>query len=488
MIRLSESDLRITAADYLLYRKCPRSLHRKLSGQGIPTLSEADNLYPVVSDRSRLRELLRQRFSGDEGSAAHAFGIDFDVRCAHGIFEAGVDVRHPQKPDGKAGVLVREATSIKEAYLREAAFVDYCFAACGERLERTFIYHVNKSYERVGQLDLDALFVARDVTRRVSKVADETAVELEVLRGELEADPTLEHYRDVRCSRRRTCPVCSEDLAVVEAGHVSTLHRGGRLVGELLEEGFTMIADVPVERLVHRRQQIQQKALRERVPHVDVEALRAFLDRLVYPIGYLDFEATSTAIPAFDHMRPWEHIPYLYSLHVEHTAGALAHTSFIMRPGMDDREALADRLVVAASACGSIVVYSAGFERGILRRLAEAVPAQREELTRLVERIVDLLEPFNEFSFYHHEQKGKVSLKTVLPVLTDRDYSEEKVRDGYTANLAYRYLAEGGEDRSATQAKLLSDLTSYCALDTMAMVHIVRELRQLAHDAADPSA
>ena len=442
----------------------------------------------MASDRDRLRELIRQRFGGGDGSPARPSGVEFEVRRVHGIFEAAVDVRHLQKPDGVAGVLVREGTSIKEAYLREAAFVDYCFAASGDRLSRTYVYHVNKSYERVGRLDLDALFIERDVTRRVSKLAEETATELERLRGELESDPTLERYRDVPCSRRKTCPVCSEGLADVESGHISTLHRGGQLVGELLEEGFTMITDVPVERLVHRRQQIQQKALREGVPHVDIEALRVFLDRLVPPIGYLDFEATSTAVPVFDHVRPWEHIPYLYSLHVEHSGEHVEHSSFIMRPGMDDREALVARLVSEASACGSIVVYSAGFERGILGRLAEAVPAHRDALILLVDQIVDLLEPFNEFSFYHHEQKGKVSLKTVLPVLTDRDYSDEAVRDGYTANLAYRHLAEGGDDRAAAQAKLLSDLTSYCALDTMAMVHIVRELRQLAHDAPEAPA
>jgi len=443
-------------------------LHRRLSGEGIPALSEADNLYPVTSDRALLRELLRQRFTRGGGSIVRPSPVEFDVQCAHGILQASVDLRHPQKPGGTAGVLVREATSIKESYLREAAFVDYCFAEHDERLERIYVYHVNKSYERLGPLDLDALFIARDVTRRVRRLAEETAHELERLQQDLAEDPTLERYRDVRCSRRKSCPVCSEDLSVVESGHVSTLHRGGRLVGELLEEGFTMITDVPVQ-----------------VPHVDIEALSDFLARLVYPIGYLDFEATSAAVPAFDHVRPWEHIPYLYSLHVEHPGDVITHTSFIMRPGMDDRERLVDRLVSEASACGSIVVYSAGFERGILKRLAEAVPTHRDALSRLVEQIVDLLEPFNEFSFYHHEQKGKVSLKTVLPVLTDRDYSAEEVRDGYTANLAYRYLAEGGEDRAAAQATLLSHLTSYCALDTMAMVHIVRELRQLAHDAPE---
>jgi hypothetical protein len=153
-----------------------------------------------------------------------------------------------------------------------------------------------------------------------------------------------------------------------------------------------------------------------------------------------------------------------------------------MEPGADGRAEMIERLIADAGDHGSIVVYSAGFERGILQRLARLVPERAGELRGLEERIVDLLDPFREFSYYHHEQRGKVSLKAVLPVLTDRDYSQEQVQDGYTANLLYRYLAERQDASSEVRTKLLADLVSYCAMDTMAMVHIVRELRQLAHE------
>ena len=148
-------------------------------------------------------------------------------------------------------------------------------------------------------------------------------------------------------------------------------------------------------------------------------------------------------------------------------------------PGTDGRVAMVERLVADAGGCGALVVYSAGFERGLLQRLAEIVPEHAEAIDRLVRRIVDLLDPFREFDYYHHEQRGKVSLKTVLPVLTRRDYSEEAVQDGYTANLAYRYLAEFPSLDEQARTRLLEDLTSYCAMDTMAMVHIVQELRRV---------
>lgn len=501
MTRLSASEPRITAGDFLLYLRCPRALHVRLSSGALPESMEADRLYPIRSDRERLRELARSRYPGgvqapplDLTGAPNDRDVQpgatlFNARCYHEPFEAAADVWLPTRPEGMAAVLVREGTSVKESCIREAAFLDYCFEGCSAQPARIVLLHVDKSYERSGEPDAGALFVERDLTRRVRRVRAEVDAELERLRRELDADPTLERYRETMCSRPRSCPVCSADVPAVGYDHVRNLHRGGPLVNELLDDGITTISGIPAERLTHPRQQIQRRTVVDRGPHVDARSLAQFLGRLSYPIAYLDFEATSTAIPPFEHVRPWEHVPYLYSLHVETEDGSLSHRSFIMRPGFDERAAMAEHLAADTEGCESVVVYSAGFERGILARLSAVHPEHGQTLVGLAQRIVDLLEPFSEFAYHHYEQAGKVSLKAVLPVLTNENYADETIRDGYTANLAYRHLTERGlltgeqspdRPRNVSTEQLLAELTSYCAMDTMAMVHIVRALRALA--------
>ena len=402
-----------------------------------------------------------------------------DATCFFEPFVATADVRIARGPNRSALVLVREGASVKESYLREAAFLHFCFRGCGATPERIYVHHVNKSYHRSGSLDPDGLFTEADVTRRVQKLAPETSAELERLRGEIEEDPVLERYRDTLCSRPRGCPVCSQALPERGDDHVSTLHRGGSLIQELLAEGITLITDIPSERLVHRRQEIQQQALLRGRPHVDMPALRRFLERLVPPVSYLDFEAVCTAIPPFDGVRPWEHVPYLYSVHRETANGAIAHAHYVMEPGRDARREMLRRLFSDLGEQGSIVVYSAGFERGVLSRLADLVPESAPRVRATLDRIIDLLVPFSDFAVYHQGQGGKLSLKRVLPALTRRDYSDLTIQDGYTANLAYRYLSERPVS-AETSASVVADLVRYCALDTMAMVHIVRELREMA--------
>ena len=52
------------------------------------------------------------------------------------------------------------------------------------------------------------------------------------------------------------------------------------------------------------------------------EAIRNFLDKLEYPIYYLDYETMSPPIPKFKGMRPYQRIPFQYSLHIQRSKGA----------------------------------------------------------------------------------------------------------------------------------------------------------------------
>ena len=51
-------------------------------------------------------------------------------------------------------------------------------------------------------------------------------------------------------------------------------------------------------------------------PHVDRQAIRGFLSSLEYPLYYLDFETIGPAVPLFDRIRPYQNIPFQFSVHV----------------------------------------------------------------------------------------------------------------------------------------------------------------------------
>ena len=486
MTPTTSSEPSFTAADYIEYLRCPRTAHLRLTGEW----PNEPVTFPVPSDRDEVRAHAVAHLRFPQGAS-------FDRWFADAPFIAHADVWHRQKPEGFASVLIREASSLKQAYLIESMFIRMCAGASGELPARQFVYHLDKHYEHSPDRNPATLYIAADVTRRSRIMLREHEKRLGELRDQLAADPFLEAYRNRPCDRAHSCPVCSLGRPEVPDWHITTLYRGGELVSTLAEQGYNNIVHVPEDLLPHPRQRIQQRTLATGEPHVDSDGLEGFIDGLVYPLHYLDFEAVSSAIPRHPGTRPWEHVPYLFSVHTEPAPGAsLDHHALAMKPGKDERRQLIDALVGALSGPGGVVVYGAPFESGVLARLARDFPERAEEIEDIRSRIVDLLTPFKEFLYYDSRQRGRASLKTVLRVFSEDIYHGLPVRDGYHANIAFRYLerlADGGPGAASAgqpegasgwfglePGKIVDALVQYCTMDTLAMVKIVATLREIA--------
>src|SRR6185503_14846867 len=78
------------------------------------------------------------------------------------------------------------------------------------------------------------------------------------------------------------------------------------------------------------RQAIHIAATELQTALVDEPQVRRFLDGLTYPLFFLDFETFGTAIPLLDGVRPYQQVPFQFSLHVRREPdGPLTHHSFL---------------------------------------------------------------------------------------------------------------------------------------------------------------
>ncbi len=125
---------------------------------------------------------------------------------------------------------------------------------------------------------------------------------------------------------------------------------------------------------------------------------------------------------------------------------------------------------------GSVIVFNASFEKSRLREGVELMP-QFQSWWRSVEpRIVDLLDPFRAFDFYHADQRGSASIKSVLPVITGSGYEQLAIQDGGTASRLY-LAAVFGEMAAGERSRIFTELDDYCGLDTRGMIGIVEVLQ-----------
>jgi hypothetical protein len=72
-----------------------------------------------------------------------------------------------------------------------------------------------------------------------------------------------------------------------------------------------------------------------------------------------------------------------------------------------------------------------------LEECCEALPEFTSWLRGVEKRIVDLLQPFRGFRYYHPAQKGSASMKAVLPALTGQGYDDLAIQEGNTASLEF---------------------------------------------------
>jgi hypothetical protein len=208
--------------------------------------------------------------------------------------------------------------------------------------------------------------------------------------------------------------------------------------------------------------------------------LQAALDELGPPAFYLDFETLSPAIPLYPGTRPYDTIPFQWSLHHVDATGSRTHRRFLADGRSDPRCSFAAALLEALAGTSEPVLVYSPFESARLGELADGYPDMAPALAAIRHRLRDLL-PIMRGHVYFPRFQGSYSLKTVAPVLAPRVTFDdlEDIADGRAASAAMARIAQG-EIEPDEEAALRRALLSYCERDTLALVELHRALRDLA--------
>lgn len=374
---------------------------------------------------------------------------------------------------------VKSSTSVKEVHLADLAFQTWVVRGAGVPVRRACLVRLDSSYVRQGEIDPTGLFAIDDLTTEVEAYLDLVPSEL-ARQQEIAALPAApEAAIGPRCKNPHGCPLIPVCWKGVPESSVLDLVRGGTKAWELYHQGVRHVAAIPPHVELSERQRIQVEAARTGEPKVDRAAIAAFLAGLVHPVHCLDFETFQVPLPPFDGARPWQQIPFQWSLHVVDAPGARPRTAAFLADGDGDpRLEFLESLRVALAPQGAIVAFNVGFERQRLEEAAEVLPEHGEWVASLAPRFVDLLEPFARFDYYHPAQNGSASLKAVLPVLGARGYDHLEVQEGTAAAREFLRLRSGAVE-PAERERVRQALLDYCGRDTEGMVEIVAALEQL---------
>jgi hypothetical protein len=373
---------------------------------------------------------------------------------------------------------VKSSTSVKEHHYLDAAFQYFVMEKAGLDISGISVIHINNKYVRHGELNLKHLFHKVSIRHQVLQLQESIAEKVQDLLAisSMPESPAVEI--GPHCMMPHPCNFMDQCWGHISSPSVFDLaHLGTLKKFDLYYQGYVKLDEIPEGYTLSAGQRLQIKSTIGQEVHIDREALGNWLDSLQYPLFFMDFECFQPAVPLYEGSRPFQQVPFQFSVHriLEDGAG-LEHVAFIGDPLPDPRLDFLQALLKAVEENGTVLAYNKSFEISRLKDLAIQFPEYKESIAALIKRISDLMEPFQQQWYYAPDMHGSYSIKMVLPALVpELSYEGMAIADGQAASYAFESLMYMEDDEK--KKKIKEDLLQYCNLDTEAMVRVWEVLK-----------
>ncbi len=388
--------------------------------------------YPTAESALRTRELIDQ---GVETIYEATFIYD-DTLIAADILT---------KIDGQWHLFeCKGSTVVKPYYIRDLAVQMYVVTGVGITLADASVMHLNNQYVRHGNLALQELFTCESVFGMAKGMQDDIPQLLAEFREMLQGqEPQIEIGG--HCNSPYACDFMNYCQGLLPTNNAETASES------------------------------------DNSPIIRHDSVRNQLAQFGYPLYFLDFETMQPAVPMFDESRPYQQIPFQYSLHyLRERGGELIHSDFLAWPVGDPRPDLIRNLIEATRGAGKILTYNVVFERRMLREMARDFPEYSDELQDIISRLEDLMPVFRSKDYYFPSMGRGYSIKTVLPLMVpELSYEELEINNGGDASSLFLQLYDSNDVELIEKTR--QDLLKYCHLDTLAMVRILGELEAITN-------
>lgn len=480
-----EKSLYLYKHHYNLKDETPAQL-QAIFNQGTNVGILAQELFPNGADASPSSHFKMQEsvFKTNE-FIKNGETIIYEATFQHNGVLAALDIL-VRDNDGWKAYEVKSSTSVSDTYIYDAAIQYYTIVNSGIDLKDISIIYINNQYVKNGPINIQELFTIESVFDKVQEVLPSIPAQVENLKQVIKQEAIPNIDIGAHCDSPYSCDFkghCWKHIPEYSIFDISNLWTSKKF--QLYDQGIITLDQIDLDNNpLNANQRLQVTSELNNTTHIDKKKIAAFLEDLNYPLYFLDFETMGSAIPIYDNTRPYQQFVFQYSLHVLHKKDdEVAHFEYLAETttNEDPRIGFVKQIINDCGTSGDILVYNIGFERSKLNDLITLFPKHANEINNIINRLKDLMIPFQKRWYYTPKMKGSYSIKYVLPALVpELSYQDLEIKEGGTASTVFAQMASG--DYTGDYEKTRKDLLEYCKLDTYAMVKIFEVLTKVSQD------
>lgn len=246
--------------------------------------------------------------------------------------------------DGVEIYEVKSSGELKDAFIDDVSYQYYVLSSLGFNVKKAALVHINKEYVRGEELELDKLFTIEDLTDIAISKKEEINNNVSEFNKFMQIhgkdnEPNIDI--GMKCTEPYMCDFwgyCTRKLPKPNVFDIAGgMHRKKKF--QKYYEGKIAFKDLINEDLNPKYIEQIDFELNNLEPKIDKEAIKKVLDSLKYPLYFIDYETYQTAIPKAKGTKPYEQLPFQYSLHIIKEEGApIEHKEFLAE--IDDKDFL----------------------------------------------------------------------------------------------------------------------------------------------------
>lgn len=267
---------------------------------------------------------------------------------------------------------------------------------------------LNPKYVLEGSLDISQLFRTTSIMRDAVKNIDYFAHKSQIAKLVLEQGKIPDIKIGAHCFQPYTCDflgTCWKSARNLFSSIFSIGKLSKQALFEFYDNNIKHIDEIDLNTIEKKEIKIQIIAAKTQIEQIEKQPLTTFLSDIKTPVCSLDIEVWMPAIPFYQGTKPFQLIPFLFSM-IHEENGSIKKYSYFKPIESDFRKDFLEAIISYTKPFASILMFDKSLEENILNQLVELFPEYGKDIIELKSKIIDLAEPIQKaITIIHNERE-----------------------------------------------------------------------------------